>query len=81
MNISLEKISLLIMVMLMLVALRLTILSMTDLRIEGNYLFPICRPTSGTWSTSSLAFNFNLRGSRVSDSDSVTPLGPNQGTH
>ena len=34
-------------------ALLLTMKSMMDLRIEGTYLFPICRPTSGTWLTSS----------------------------
>src|SRR5210317_2152668 len=53
MNISHERIFLLITVMLTLAALLLTMKSMTDLKIAGNYLFPICRPTSGTWSTSS----------------------------
>ncbi len=50
-----RKISLLIMVMLMSAALLLTMKSMTDLRIGGSYLFPICRPTSGTWLTYSPA--------------------------
>ena len=51
--------------------------SMMGLRIEGTYLFPICRPTSGTWLTSSQGLTLILRGSAYR-SDSVTPLGPNK---